>query len=119
MEDSITTLMWTLSLLVAYPLVVLAFHIDPLGRRLHPWMRCGAIAFSTVFLTTRIIRIEMADTREGHSLLDSPLPLAATITIFFGVLAATGAPSLIAAATMLIASDMAWILDRMSARAAL
>ncbi len=116
--DTINPLMWTLSLLVAYPMVFLAFHVEPM-QHIRPWMRCAAIALTSVYLTTRLIRTEMADTPNDHTWADTPIPQAAAITIFFGILANTGAASLIAGATILIVSDMAWILETLSARAGL
>jgi hypothetical protein len=116
--DTTTTLMWILSLLAAYPLVFLTFNAEPLRRLLHSGMRVAAIALATLYLTTRLIRTEIAEMPTRQTWVDTPVPQAAAITIFFAILAHTGAASLVVGAALLILADMAWILDTRSARAA-
>ena len=111
--DLIDQLAWMLNLIAAYGLVVgvfLVFREDLLGHRSRG-MIITAMLLAVTYLTTRIIRTQMTDMPTGRGIADMPLTQAIAIATVFMILAAMGSLRLIAVATALIATDVAWILD--------
>jgi len=86
-------------------------------QQMHPLMRRLAIGLSVTFLTVRIIRTEMTAMHPVPVWAETPLPQAMFISLFFGILADIGLPSLIIVATMVIAIDATWIVDTLAERA--
>jgi hypothetical protein len=109
----LSLLVWMISTVMAYVLIFLMFDLQDM----RPWLRRTAIVLSGVALTLRIIRTEMGDFQPDPIWGNTPLKPALWITIFFGVLADIGAPSLIIVGLLTIMIDVAWIVDNSMTRA--
>ncbi|KAH6854974.1 hypothetical protein B0I37DRAFT_441892 [Chaetomium sp. MPI-CAGE-AT-0009] len=101
----LSLLVWMISTVMAYVLIFLMFDLQDM----RPWLRRTAVVLSGVALTLRIIRTEMGDFQPDPIWGNTPLKPALWITIFFGVLADIGAPSLIIVGLLTIMIDVAWI----------
>ncbi len=108
-------LVWFTTVAISYTMVIMMFTT----QQMHPLMRRIAIGLSVTFLTVRIIRTEMTPMDPMPVWADTPLAQSIFISLFFGILADIGLPSLIIVGMMVIAIDATWIADTIAERAGL
>jgi hypothetical protein len=112
MPPLLSLMVWIISTVLAYVLIFLMFDLQDM----RPWLRRTAILLSGVALTARIIRTEMGDHHPDPIWGNTPLKSSLWITIFFGVLADIGAPSLIIVGLLTIMIDAIWIAEHWATR---